>query len=70
MDKKINKNDYKIIIDMMTTLFHLTVRSSHNTTMEILQDYLITTMHIFACLNKIGKLIKNLRINFNFSFRF
>jgi hypothetical protein len=54
IEKKLNKNDYKIILDLTTLLLHLTVRSNHNATIEILPDYLNLIMHIFNCLGKIG----------------
>lgn len=54
LDKKINKSEYKIFMDLMQILLHLTVRSSPNTTIEILADYLILIMHGFSCLKKLG----------------
>lgn len=65
IDKKITKNDYKIIIDIIRILLHLTIRSNQNVTMEILQDYLMIIMHTFTCLDKIGIfLFKKLDLNF------
>lgn len=54
LDKKINKSDYKIIMDLTIILYHLTVRSSQNIAIEILPDYIMFIMHSFTCLSKIG----------------
>lgn len=54
IEKKFNKNDYKIILDLVTILLHLSVRSNQNSMIEILPEYLTLIMHIFNCLGKLG----------------
>lgn len=54
IEKKFNKNDYKIILDLATILLHLSVRSNQNAMIEILPEYLTLIMHIFNGLGKLG----------------